>query len=318
MTDDALTATATRPMGARSLLRSTVSPAEQHAVDCPVCGAGERRLVAEERQWPVWHCRRCTHVYVSPQPSERWLAEWYGEAYMPTTDDCDVYEGSRCRIYPVVARALTRYHGGTGDLLDVGSGFGGLLASARGLGWRVAGVEPSTAALQAAQRRLGAGVRLIRGSLDDAGLPHGSFDAVTMLNVIEHVRDPLVVCRQAFDLLRPGGCLALRCPPRIACHPRWVRNRWFSGVVISAPEHLQEYTRRSLFELMRRAGFADLRFCWPGLGGVNRERATLRGTVSRLLDGVGPQATACALGRLCPPFLPKLLLGRRAANPSQC
>ncbi len=299
--NDVLAAQAEGRIGVRSLLRSAVPLLDQQPTNCPICLSGVRRLVANEHEWPIWQCHSCTHVYISPQPSAHWLAEWYRDDYLPDTNDCDMYEGSRRRIYPVVAQALTHYHGGPGDLLDVGAGFGGLMVSAARLGWHPTGVEPSGTALRVAQQRLGAGVPLIHGSLDMAGLPCASFDGVTMLNVIEHVRDPLAVCRQAFDLLRPGGCLALRCPPRLACYPRWARSRWFCGVVISAPEHLHEYTWRSLHDLMRRAGFEDLRFYWPGLGAADRARPTLRGTAGRLLDVIGPWVTACACGRVCPP-----------------
>jgi len=261
-----------------------------------------------EREWPIWRCRHCTHIYVSPQPSEKWLASYYRDFYMPQVNDESWYEQSRQQVYFVVAQAVTRYHGGVGKLLDIGSSYGGLLVNADALGWHTTGIDPNGNALHIAERRLQGRANLIHGMFDQSMLSINSFDCITMINVIEHVHDPLAYCRQAFDLLRPGGCLALRCPPQRSFFPLWVRQRLLNGSVIDAPEHLHEFTQRSFITLMRSAGFEQLRYAWSGLGEYKKRSMQRMGSLVELF---GPLVVASSFGHIPPPFAPKLLLGKK-------
>ena len=69
---------------------------------------------------------------------------------------------------------------------------------------------------------------------DVTQIPRGGFDAVTCLDVLEHVLDPPAMVRDIASYLRPGGLLYASAPfymvlPRYPTHLR--RNRRFSGSV---------------------------------------------------------------------------------------
>jgi 2-polyprenyl-3-methyl-5-hydroxy-6-metoxy-1,4-benzoquinol methylase len=93
-----------------------------------------------------------------------------------------------------------------GRVLDVGAGYGFFLEAAEKAGYEAHGLEVSPHAVEQARRR-------IRGQVIEGGaeepfpFPEDHFDAVTMLDVIEHLRDypaTLASCRRC---LKPGGKL---------------------------------------------------------------------------------------------------------------
>src|SRR5690349_22293158 len=109
-------------------------------------------------------------------------------------------------------------HQRSGRLLDVGCSAGFFLKVARDRGFDVHGLEipADTAAL--ARERYDVDVQV--GTLDDAHFEPGSFDVVTMWDVIEHVRDPVGAMSTVARLLKPGGIAALMTPNVEGLFPR--------------------------------------------------------------------------------------------------
>ncbi|GMW00631.1 MAG: hypothetical protein AMXMBFR84_17680 [Candidatus Hydrogenedentota bacterium] len=90
-----------------------------------------------------------------------------------------------------------------------------------------------------------------RASVLDLPYPDSCFDVVINLDVIYHrnVPDPEVALKEMLRVLRPGGYAFINVPAY-----EWLRS--------SHDEHIQtarRFTRRSLVELLDRAGFAVVR-----------------------------------------------------------
>jgi len=131
-------------------------------------------------------------------------------------------------------------------LLDVGCGTGHLAGELLAAGHRVTAVDRLPEALAAARADT-RDVGLLRADAGRLPLRSGAFDAVTMLDVLEHVDDAaaLVELRR---VLRPGGVLVLTVPaaPWLWSH----RDR--------AAGHLRRYTRKSLAAALAAGGFEPL------------------------------------------------------------
>lgn len=104
-------------------------------------------------------------------------------------------------------------------VLDVGCGFGGVLATFARLGAGVCGLEidPVRVALSRANcRDAGCPDAVRQGDVLDEALVGalGTFDLITMIDVIEHVLDVPKALVHATSLLAPGGMLWLEIPNR--------------------------------------------------------------------------------------------------------
>ena len=139
--------------------------------------------------------------------------------------------------------------GRTGRLLDVGCGNGRLLAAMRWAGWLVEGVEPDE---RAAAHARSLGLTVHSGTLEDAGFPASSFDAITMTHVLEHLPDPVEALQRCRELLRPGGRLWLATPNLASPGHRRYGAGWLG---LDPPRHLVLMTPSSLRWSLESAGF---------------------------------------------------------------
>jgi SAM-dependent methyltransferase len=142
------------------------------------------------------------------------------------------------------------------DLLDIGSHAGFFLRRATARGWNAIGIEPSAAASALARERFGLDVRT--GTLFDAGLPSGSFDAVTLTDVFEHIGQPNPLLAEVRRLLRPQGVLFVKVPNVRYLHAKRRLLGRIPGAIddcYDAREHLVHYSARTLRESLVAAGF---------------------------------------------------------------
>jgi SAM-dependent methyltransferase len=237
---------------------------------CPVCGAAdEHRVLREARvdvdrlgsfafasrkapelmHWRLLECRRCDTVYASPAPSGAAVAAAYATADFDTTEEARYAAATYARVLAPLLGRLESRHGA----LDIGTGDGALLRELLRLGFdSVQGVEPSAAPIRAADPAVRPLIR--EGVFDGAQHPRASFSLITCMQTIEHVPDPLGLCRDAATLLRPGGMLVLVCHDRRAPLNRVLGPR----SPIYDVEHLQLLSRPSLTALLERAGLRDV------------------------------------------------------------
>lgn len=91
-------------------------------------------------------------------------------------------------------------------LLDVGCSNGVFVHIANSLGIQAEGVDPSPKAVEDGVKK---GLKLHQGYLQDIAFEDGSFDVVTMYEVIEHVANSTDLIRECARILRPGGLLLI-------------------------------------------------------------------------------------------------------------
>ena len=137
-----------------------------------------------------------------------------------------------------------------GRLLDVGCGNGRLLVEMRWAGWDVEGVEVDPDAARSARAH---GLSVRQGAFEQLDLPEGSYDAITMDHVLEHLADPAEALAKCHALLRPGGALRIATPNLGSPAHRAYGSDWIG---LDPPRHLALVNARALRATLERAGFA--------------------------------------------------------------
>jgi SAM-dependent methyltransferase len=168
----------------------------------------------------------------------------------------DAYESSPApRLAGAAGPILSRFDGvrlallgpPRGTLLDIGAGRGRFVASARAAGWSASGIEPSARGVEAARSVYG--LELERASLADAS---GTYDAISMWHVLEHLDDPGGALARVASLLPAGGVLLVGVPNLASVQARVGRGRWFH---LDLPRHRTHFTPAGLRSLLERHGF---------------------------------------------------------------
>ena len=196
----------------------------------------------------IVRCTACGHGQLERLPSVAVLREAYAEA--ASEDYVEEEAGQRETARRLLARI--ERHAPRGRLLDLGCWVGFLLSEAASRGWHAVGVEPSEWASAYARDRLGLDVRT--EELLEAELPHRSFEAVVMADVLEHIPDPAGALDRVATLLAPAGVLCLVLPDAGSRVARRMGARWWSVI----PTHVHYFTRHSLATLLDRRGYRTL------------------------------------------------------------
>jgi ubiquinone/menaquinone biosynthesis C-methylase UbiE len=141
-------------------------------------------------------------------------------------------------------------HVRTGRILDVGTATGFFLEVAQAAGFEPYGVEISEYSGAIAAKKFGAG-RIHIGTLETAPFPAGSFDAIAMTDLIEHVTTPVDTLRLAHRFLKPGGVVILTTPNSHSLSRKLMGRSWTHYKM----EHLFYMNPRAIQVIAQKAGF---------------------------------------------------------------
>lgn len=207
-------------------------------------------------------CRRCGFAQPAALPSlrdyfgrmydQRWSDEWMEAEFRDGTKDLIFHE--------VVARLSDRVPAGRRTLLDLGAHVGRLIQIAAQAGWRAEGVELNPRTSAYAEKATGLPVH--RADLRDLEAEGRRYAAVTLIDVLEHIPEPVEALKGVKRVLEPGGWIAVKVPhgPNQLLKER-IRGRVVRGyrpTVADNLVHVSHFTAGSLRMALERAGYADV------------------------------------------------------------
>lgn len=251
---------------------------------CRACGSGDTRIRGEKsgtylrRRFSFHDCASCGLLFVEPFSGFGVYDDAYyrGEGPDPYVDYETEYRDWRAsdrrhELNDLVRIASGHFRNGTGAKradeplrwLDFGCGAGALLKCLRDTG-TLAGRRLELAGHDvgswADRLRSKDGLRIL-GPAELAALPDGSFDVVSMIEVIEHLPAPAEPVTLAARLLRPGGLLLLTTGNLQSPAAR----RAGLGYRYCAPEiHVSLFNPACLTRLYARAGLEPLAVNFTG------------------------------------------------------
>jgi 2-polyprenyl-3-methyl-5-hydroxy-6-metoxy-1,4-benzoquinol methylase len=203
--------------------------------------------------WPgidLQRCGGCRTEFLHPQPSDERLTEIYGPSYYEpwhheTADNVRIAKEKT--FAPILAAAeLTRGQ----RLLDVGCATGQFAGLAVREGLDVFGVDLNPDAIATARASVPT-ASFHAGTMADDPFPGQQFDAVVMVDFIEHVRSPEHELETIARRLAPDGKLVIS-TPRIDSGTRRLTGRFWPQY---REEHLTYFSESGLQAVLQRIGF---------------------------------------------------------------
>jgi len=205
--------------------------------DCLVCKFDKSKVV---NKYNFKECRNCGLIYLNTQPEEDKLKEFYAEDYFHSQhpqgyhdilvrkDDVINYR------LKAIMELMNKFCPDKGKLLEIGCAVGYFLELAQLSGWQAQGVELSSWAAQYAREKTK--VEVSNGKLEDIKFPNSYFDAVVMIELIEHTPNPISFLKEVYRILKPAGIILITTPNSKSIHGRIWRKKFQEIFLI--PEHL--------------------------------------------------------------------------------
>lgn len=249
---------------------------------CPLCGRMGHELLHALPSAEIRRCGECGFVFAPDS-----YASESDEGYYDSMGGYEQFVEAKTDEWRELFRDLaTRTRGRR--LLEIGCARGYALALARESGWLPFGAE--TSAGDAAFARARFGLNIHHGTIETCPFPPGSFDAVTMWSVIEHIADPLAALRACRRLIHPQGVLSIHTPNAdsgvaAALGPSWK--------MLHMPGHVSFFGPGTMRMALRKCGFEPIRLD-TGLGSrpVNvdpqaRRKFSFRKAASSIVNHLG-------------------------------
>jgi 2-polyprenyl-3-methyl-5-hydroxy-6-metoxy-1,4-benzoquinol methylase len=169
-------------------------------------------------------CRDCeTLVYLKEVGSEQFLVrddetDFYGKKYwLEYQQDAHGYVNIHTRARRDLIernlywlRALLKFCLPPATVLELGCGHGSFVALLRQTGYEASGVEMSPWVVTFGRETFGVPVQT--GPVESLDLPAASLDAICLMDVLEHLPDPMATMRHCLELLKPEGFLLVQTP----------------------------------------------------------------------------------------------------------
>ncbi|WP_324673999.1 methyltransferase domain-containing protein [Hymenobacter sp. GOD-10R] len=225
---------------------------------CPVCGKTDFRnkLVVEDKSvskesFAIVQCTACGFQFTNPRPDAVSIGRYYeSDEYVSHNSAAaglinQAYKVARFFTMRRKVALLNKVAARKGKVLDYGCGTGHFLAACKANGWQVQGLEPSPRARAEATKRVGKPIEA-----DNLGpFEAGSFDAITLWHVLEHVHDLNDTLRQLISLLKPEGTLIIAVPNVDSPDAQHYRQDW---AAYDVPRHLYHFSPKTLAQLLKK------------------------------------------------------------------
>ncbi len=252
---------------------------------CPLCGGSYisplYNITRFEKPFQVDRCGACGFMFMNPPFSDDVINSFYGEDYFNGSADFAYLDERKIRrfasyVWDKRIEVLHR-HIPSGNFLDVGASFGGLMEAAKAY-YSAHGIElsPYAGAFAAAIPDC----RVHIGTLKDHPFSEGYFSAITMIELLEHLKDPLSAIGECYRLLGEGGVLVLQTANMEGLQARMKKDDYNYFL----PGHVSYFSKRNLTEALLRAGFSGVRAFIPVEFGLLPKLRKSRGSFQSLAD----------------------------------
>ena len=203
---------------------------------------------------------------IKPTPTDEEITKFYAEEFYNgdyknfndsslkvQTNDEEFYHGRWNDIYNNILEIKKNLSKNT-SILDIGCGWGLALEFFKKKGMTCYGFDPSIEAVEYANKNK---LNVKHAGIKNMDVFEGKkFNIITMLNVLEHLSDPILALKQIKKILNKNGILIIDVPndfnefQLIGNKLHDLKNWW-----VAPPNHLNYFSKDSLVKLLKSIGF---------------------------------------------------------------
>ncbi len=217
-------------------------------------------VVVSDNGFDVIDCRLCGFKHIIHIPTVEELENIYKHDYYKEEkplyleryqEDIDWWNMVYTQRYETFEKNLSEQQR---DILDIGSGPGFFLLNGKKRGWQVKGVEPS---IKAMEHSRDLGLEVEHGFFSEqTALDLGTFDAINLGLVLEHITDPAGMLKLIHNQLNDDGIVCIVVPNDFNPFQLILRDHLdFKPWWVAPPHHINYFNFKSLTGLVERCGF---------------------------------------------------------------
>ena len=222
---------------------------------CTLCSNEVHILLYEKKGYPIVRCEQCG-IVSTVLPDNFDTSKIYDDSYFQggQVDGYADYQSSEKILHAefksVVKKLSTHFKDTSGKkLLEIGSAYGYFLDEASKY-FKCYGVEINQAGVIQSRKR---GLQVFEGEMnDDILLETGKLDVVVMLDVIEHLNEPLKTMEKLFAAMNPGGVILIVTGNHNSLLSKLMSANWR---LMTPPQHTFFFSAKTLKALLVKAGF---------------------------------------------------------------
>ncbi len=222
---------------------------------CLLCKCENYRVIKDNFK----ECTNCGLIYLDPQPDEGTLKEFYPEEYFNPQhpQGCHDFIARKDDVINYrlkdIMELVNNLNPDRGRLLEVGCALGYFLELAQKADWEAQGVELSPWAAQYAREKTKAQVST--GKLEDIKFPDSYFDAIVMIELIEHTQTPDIFLKEVYRILKPEGMILITTPNSRSIHAKIWREKFQEILIPKIPEHLFLFSIPTIKRILELTNF---------------------------------------------------------------
>ncbi|MGF9693066.1 methyltransferase domain-containing protein [Rhizobium sp. 0TCS1.26] len=158
---------------------------------------------------------------------------------------------------------LLKYKAPGAKVLELGCSHGSFVAMLRQVGYDASGMEMSPWVVEFAKETFD--IPVFVGPVEDVEIEPGTYDVIALMDVMEHLPDPVGTMRHALSLLKPDGILLIQ-TPQFRTEMDYKTLIETDGAFLEqfkSDEHLYLFTKASASQLFKQLGADHIEFEEP-------------------------------------------------------
>ena len=245
---------------------------------CEICSSNKFKKEFSKLGFKHVKCLNCGFIFVNPKPTPKLLKYYYENSISSKFFQQHIIEPTREYRLKNIAKPrsewLNSFFNQPGKYLDVGCSTGMIIESMKNLNWTCQGSEFSLDAIKIAKHH---GLNVSNSDLNDEDIfEKGSFDLITLFEVLEHVSDISDLITNIRSLLKKEGLLIITVPNINGIEFKFIKENHTN---ILPPAHINYFSEKSFQIIAEKFKFKIEKISTPGkldvsniLDAINKKR----------------------------------------------